>query len=100
MGSAYAVVTALTSFVCMEKARDCVFEMFREMDSHQTCKWLGWFKDDTMPLGPSELPSRQRLVQVTEGPRLSSCPILVVSLLILTDHKILTILKIIISENR
>lgn len=82
MGSACAVVTALISFVCVGKAGDCVFGMFQEMDNHQACKWLVWFKDDTALLGPSESPSRQRLVQVTEGPRLSSCPIPVLSLLI------------------
>lgn len=94
------LLTALISLVCMGRARDCVSGMFWEMDNHQACKWLAWFKDDTTLLGPSESPSRQRLVQVTEGPRLSSCPIPVLSQLTLSDHKILTILKIIISENR
>lgn len=98
MGSAYAVVTALISFVCVESwelfRAVNVFGMFLKMDSLHAWKWLGSrFKHDTMPLGPSKSCLRHRLVPGAEGLRLFSCPRPVLALLIKSDPRVSTILK-------
>lgn len=100
MGSAYAVVTALISFVCVESWELLravnVFGMFLKMDNLHVWKWLGSrFKHDAMPLGPSESCScsRHRLVPGAEGLRLFSRPRPDLALLINSDPRVSTILK-------